>query len=113
MRTAWAMHSALITGSMPGIAASTSETWSFGSAPNSVEAPENSFARLETWAWTSMPTITSQSWRPPLISFLGSTDAFMVVRAERGAWRVPPTRDLILRCCTAASKEGSRDRAAG
>ncbi len=43
MRTACAMHSALITGSMPGMAASTSETWLLGSAPNSVEAPENSF----------------------------------------------------------------------
>ncbi len=83
MRTAWATHSALITGSIPGIAASTRETWSLGSPPNSVEAPENSFARLDTWAWISMPTITSQSWRPPLISFLGSTGAFMVVRAEK------------------------------
>ena len=36
------MHSALITGSMPGIAASTSDTWLLGSAPNAVEAPENS-----------------------------------------------------------------------
>jgi hypothetical protein len=33
----------LITGSMPGIAASTSETLELGSPPNSVEAPENSF----------------------------------------------------------------------
>ena len=32
-----------ITGSIPGIAASTSETWLLGSPPNSVEAPENSF----------------------------------------------------------------------
>ena len=44
MRTAWRMHSSLITGSMPGIAASTSETCEFGSPPNAVEAPENSFA---------------------------------------------------------------------
>jgi len=28
---------------MPGIAASTSETWLLGSPPNSVEAPEKSF----------------------------------------------------------------------
>jgi len=27
---------------MPGIAASTSDTWLFGGPPNSVEAPENS-----------------------------------------------------------------------
>ena len=37
------MHSSLITGSMPGMAASTRLTWLFGSPPNSVEAPENSF----------------------------------------------------------------------
>jgi hypothetical protein len=39
-----------MTGSMPGMAASTKETWLFGSPPNSVEAPENSFASLVTWA---------------------------------------------------------------
>ena len=44
-----------MTGSMPGIAASTSETWLFGSPPNSVEAPENSFDFEVTWAWISMP----------------------------------------------------------
>ena len=43
MRTACAMQSSLITGSMPGMAASTSETWLLGSPPNAVEAPENSF----------------------------------------------------------------------
>ena len=37
------MHSRFGTGSMPGIAASTSDTCVFGSAPNSVAAPENSF----------------------------------------------------------------------
>ena len=69
MRTAWRTHSALITGSMPGIAASTSETCAFGSPPNSVDAPENSFAWEVTWAWTSRPTTTSQSPVAPLISF--------------------------------------------
>ncbi len=68
VRTAWATHSRLITGSMPGIAASTRLTWLFGSAPNSVEAPENSLALEVTWAWTSMPTITSQSPVCPSIS---------------------------------------------
>ena len=38
------MHSWLGTGSMPGMAASISDTWLLGSAPNSVEAPEKSFA---------------------------------------------------------------------
>src|SRR5437762_12613234 len=51
---------------MPGIAASTSETWLFGSPPNSVEAPENSFDFEETWAWTSSPITISQ----PRISLL-------------------------------------------
>jgi hypothetical protein len=57
-----------MTGSMPGMAASTSETCSFGSAPNPVEAPENSLAWLVTWAWISMPTTTSQSPVAPLMS---------------------------------------------
>ena len=61
MRTAWRTHSSLITGSMPGMAASTSETWAFGSPPNAVEAPENNLACEVTWAWTSMPMTTSQS----------------------------------------------------
>ena len=40
---------------MPGIAASTSDTWLFGSAPKPVAAPENSLAFEVTWAWTSSP----------------------------------------------------------
>src|SRR5271156_344183 len=51
----------LITGSMPGIAASTGETWLLGSAPNAVAAPENSLALLTTWAWTSSPITISHS----------------------------------------------------
>ena len=58
-----------MTGSIPGIAASTSETWLFGSPPNSVDAPEKSFAFDVTWAWTSMPITTSQSPVSPLRSF--------------------------------------------
>ena len=61
MRTACATHSSLITGSMPGIAASTSDTWLLGSAPNAVEEPEKSFEREATCACTSRPTMTSQS----------------------------------------------------
>src|SRR5882672_798781 len=53
---------------MPGIAASTSETWLLGSPPNSVEAPENSFEFEVTWAWTSSPITISQSPVAPLIS---------------------------------------------
>ena len=50
-----------MTGNMPGIAASTSDTWLLGSAPNAVDAPENSLDFEVTWAWISMPTTTSQS----------------------------------------------------
>src|SRR5271165_2091369 len=53
---------------MPGIAASIRDTCELGSPPNSVEAPEKSFARDVTWAWTSSPTITSQSPVAPLRS---------------------------------------------
>ena len=68
MRTAWRTHSALITGSMPGIAASTSDTWLLGAPPNSVEAPENNFDLEVTCACTSRPMTTSQSPVEPLIS---------------------------------------------
>ena len=77
MRIACVTHSSLITGSMPGMAASTRETWLFGSPPKAVEAPENSLARIVTWAWISMPTTTSQSPVAPLMSFLLSTGASM------------------------------------
>ena len=77
MRTAWATHSPLITGSMPGIAASTSDTCALGAAPNAVAAPENSFACEFTWAWISMPMTTSQSPVAPLMSLLVFVGAFM------------------------------------
>ena len=44
-----------MTGSMPGIAASTKLTCELGSAPNTVDAPENSLAFDSTWQWTSRP----------------------------------------------------------
>src|ERR1700761_834455 len=78
LRTAWRTHSPLITGSMPGIAASTSETCVFGLPPNSVEAPENSLEREVTWAWTSSPITISQSPVAPLIRLDdGLTATFM------------------------------------
>ena len=61
VRTACFTHSSFSTGSMPGIAASTSETWLFGSDPKSVAAPENSFEMLLICAWTSRPITTSHS----------------------------------------------------
>src|ERR1700681_4625703 len=63
------MQYRLITGSMPGIAASTNETCEFGSPPKAVEALEKSFAFEVTWAWTSSPITTSHAPLPPLISF--------------------------------------------
>src|SRR6476620_4566843 len=75
---------------MPGIAASTSETWLFGSPPNAVDAPENSFEFEVTWAWTSMPITTSQLPVEPLISLpLVAVIAVLLRRAPR---RCDPTR---------------------
>jgi hypothetical protein len=47
---AWRTHSSLITGSMPGIAASTRLTLELGSFPKRVDAPENNLASLFTCA---------------------------------------------------------------
>src|SRR5207247_5079701 len=69
VRTACLMHASLITGSMPGMAASTSDTCELGAPPKAVEAPENSLDCEVTWAWISMPMTTSQSPVAPLISF--------------------------------------------
>ena len=65
-------HSSLMTGSMPGIAASTRLTLALGAAPKAVEAPENSFASDVTCACTSMPMITSQSPVAPGMKRFGS-----------------------------------------
>src|ERR1019366_9585967 len=70
-----------MTGSMPGIAASTSETWLFGSPPNSVEAPENNLDFEMTWAWTSRPITISQSPVVPLISLLAAVLMLLLARA--------------------------------
>ena len=67
-----------MTGSMPGIAASTRLTLEFGSEPKRVDAPENSLASLFTWAWISIPITTSQSAVAPLMSFFGFTGAFIL-----------------------------------
>ena len=61
-----------MTGSMPGIAASTRLTLALGAEPNAVEAPENSFASDFTCACTSMPMITSQSPVAPEMKRFGS-----------------------------------------
>ena len=61
-----------MTGSMPGIAASTRLTLALGAEPKAVEAPENSFASDFTCACTSMPMITSQSPVAPGMKRFGS-----------------------------------------
>ena len=58
----------LITGSKPGMPASTRETCVLGSAPKAVVAPENSLALDLTWACTSSPMTSSQSPVAPLIT---------------------------------------------
>src|SRR5437879_13253821 len=78
VRTACLMHSSLMTGSMPGMAASTRETCALGSPPNAVEAPGTSFDCEATWAWTSMPTTTSQSPVAPLMSFELGAAVFII-----------------------------------
>ena len=45
---------------MPGMPASTGETWVLAAAPKAVAAPLNSLASLTTWAWTSSPQTISQ-----------------------------------------------------
>ena len=67
VRTAWVTQWLLITGSMPGIAASTSETWLLGSAPKAVGAVEKSLACEIAWAWTSSPTAISHAPLRPAI----------------------------------------------
>src|SRR5262252_7721265 len=99
VRTAWAMQASLMTGSMPGMAASTSETWLLGSPPNCVEAAENNFALEATCACTSMPTTTSHSPVAPLMSEpLLATLSFCMLgilcaprAANRGPWVGPRT----------------------
>jgi hypothetical protein len=68
-----------MTGSIPGIAASTSETLLFGSLPNSVEAPEKSFDFETSWAWTSIPITTSKSPVALLMRFLDFARMFIVL----------------------------------
>src|SRR5919197_1195063 len=72
VRTACSTHLRLITGSMPGNAASTKLTCVLGSAPKSVAAPENSFALEMTWAWTSSPITISHVPVLPSISMSDS-----------------------------------------
>src|SRR5688572_28284820 len=77
------MQISLIIGSMPGKPASTRLTWVFGSAPNSVAAPENSLDLEITWAWTSRPRMTSHLPVLPSIRFFSSTGISRISEALR------------------------------
>src|SRR5690348_12454909 len=68
---------------MPGKPASTRLTWVFGSAPNAVAAPENSFDFEITWAWTSRPRMTSHLPVLPSIKFFSSTAISRISEALR------------------------------
>ncbi len=77
-----------MTGSMPGKAASTGETWVLGPAPNSVAAPENNFALETIWAWTSSPITVSHGPVRPSINPLIRPYPIHPRRAEkRSAFR--------------------------
>ena len=89
MRIACLTHSSLMTGSMPGIAASTRLTLALGAAPNAVEAPENSFASEVTCACTSMPMMTSQSPVAPGMKRFGSG-----VRVSMRVVMAPPLKQI-------------------
>jgi hypothetical protein len=67
-RTACSTQTRLITGSMPGMAASMKLTCSFGPAPKPTAAPEKSLDFEATWAWTSRPITSSQAPVRPSIS---------------------------------------------
>ena len=90
VRTACSIQYSLITGSIPGIAASTNATLELDSDPNSVDAPENNFALELIWACTSIPITSSQSCLAPEIT-LGFGVSY--VRSSI----VPP-------CCSIASR---------
>src|ERR1700681_131073 len=109
VRTACLMQASLMTGNMPGIAASTSETWELGSPPNSVEAPENSFEFEVTWAWASMPMTTSQSPVEPLISF-ELVALMLVYRPAAAPRRLPPIRHRANRSRPVCEPAGTNRR---
>ena len=72
-----------MTGSMPGMAASTSDTWLFGLAPKPVDEPENSLDWLLTCACTSSPMTISQSPVAPFSRLLGA--GFLVAEGDLAA----------------------------
>ena len=50
---------ALSTGSEPGSPRQVGQTWVLGSAPNSVEQPQNIFVTVPSSTWTSRPSTGS------------------------------------------------------
>ena len=59
MRIADSMAFALTTGSAPGRPRHTGQVWVFGSAPNSVEQPQNIFDFVLSSTCTSSPSAGS------------------------------------------------------
>ena len=92
VRTACSTHFSLITGSMPGMPASTKLTCALGSAPNSVDAPENSLDLESTWAWTSMPITISHVAGRALDQFCGRVHQALHQVAGLRVERAPPFR---------------------
>jgi hypothetical protein len=66
----YCIEQAVKTGSIPGIAASTRETWLFGSDPNAVEELLNNLEFDFTWACISRPITVSQSYFFPFIKLI-------------------------------------------
>src|SRR4051812_23822283 len=78
---------------MPGKPASTRLTWVFGSAPNAVAAPENSFEFEITWACTSRPRMTSHLPVLPSIRFFSSIGMSFISETFRLRGEVRSTLD--------------------
>src|SRR5207302_10829550 len=96
VRAACSTQRRLIAGSIPGKAASTGETWVFGSAPKAVAAPENSLALATIWAWVSRPITTSHCPVRPWINagtttFADAARASCVLR-DASLWDAPQDR---------------------
>jgi len=58
------------TGSTPGSAMSTAQACTLGAAPNRVDAPENIFDVVESWAWISNPITVSHCMRSSLTAII-------------------------------------------
>ena len=116
MRTACLTHSSLITGSMPGIAASTSETCCSARRRTPSRRRRTAWTCEVTWAWTSRPITTSQSPVAPLISFDGFAlhiHGSLVIpsRCPDALRQGAQTCSMLASCRRAASRDMQRSSA--